>query len=888
MSLPTGTVTFLFTDIEGSTQLWERNPEEMQTTLARHDQLVRNAIQSNNGAVFKTIGDAFCAAFSSATDAVAAAVASQRALSEEKWHEATPIKVRIAIHTGAAESRDSDYFGTTVNRVARLLSTAHGGQTVLSLTTCDLVQDSLGEGVALTDLGEHRLKDLARPERIFQLSHASLSGTFPPLRTLDSSYLPNNLPEQLTSFVGRASELAEASRLLAKERIVTLTGSGGCGKTRLAIQVAAENMEKFPDGVWCAELASVSDPAVVAQTIAGHVGIREEPGQTVVQALVSQLRRKRVLIVMDNCEHLLLECARLAENILKSCPDVRILATSRESLNIAGETTFRVPSLSLPDPRYQSTPQSLEAVESVRLFVDRAKAVVATFEVTVENAPSLSQLCYQLDGIPLAIELAAARIRSLTVDQIAKRLDDRFRLLTSGSRTALPRQQTLRALIDWSYDLLNPAEKATLRRLSVFAGGWTLAAAEAVTVGDPVEDWEVLDFQTSLVDKCLVSYESHKEGERYRLLETVRRYGREKLQESGEEEATLGLHLEWFSRFAAEAGSLVRGPNQKHWLEKLESEHDNLWTALEASRKRKDGGTSAQLALTLGVMLQYRGFLNDAVKAIESGLEALQGSEEAEPLAHARLMYERAGIHQDFGETDQANDLGLRALKIFEDLGDSAGAARVQNLLGQIAMGMGDFFQAAMRFDTSLQLFNEVRDELGVSIVRNNQGVMARREPQGSQDERTERLLQAGEFLQEALKIRRRLEDRMGEAETLNNLGVVSFESRDYDSAWTYYRSALSIERELRRTPGIGTALANLGEVAGILGDRTLAVRFMATSERILRDIHSPLAGAVRSMMLDLAHDMPKDELDGLVAGARNASVEASIESILSAELVTA
>ncbi len=495
VNLPTGTVTFLFTDIEGSTQLWEQHPTAMQAALAQHDAILRQAIEANGGYVFKTVGDAFCAAFPTAPEALNAALETQRALNKTsevlETSEVWPLRVRVGLHTGAAEERDHDYFGPTLNRVARMFSAGHGGQTILSLATYELVRDHLPSGAALRDLGEHRLKDLTRPEHIFQLLAPDLPADFPPLKTLDA--WPNNLPVQLTSFVGREKEMAEIKQQLAplvpsgrggggegRVRLLTLTGPGGTGKTRLSLQTAADLLDAFANGVWLVELAPLADPALVPQTVATALGVREQQGRPVQATLTDYLREKKLLLILDNCEHLVEACASLADALLHACPGLKILASSREALGIAGEAPYRVPSLAIPDPRHLPPLETLTQYEAVRLFIERATTALPAFTVTNDNAPALAQICHRLDGIPLALELAAARVKLLRVEQIAARLDDRFRLLTGGSRTALPRQQTLRALIDWSYDLLSEPERALLQRLAVFAGGWTLEAAEAV------------------------------------------------------------------------------------------------------------------------------------------------------------------------------------------------------------------------------------------------------------------------------------------------------------------------------------------------------------------------------------------------------------------------
>jgi len=466
MTVPSGTITLLFTDIEGSTKLWEAHPEAMQIVLARHDTLLREAIATHDGYVFKTIGDAFCAAFATAPEAVQAALSAQQALVRESWPEPLTLKVRMALHTGAVESRDSDYFGPPLNRVARLLSTGHGGQTLLTQATQERVRDSLPPTATLRDLGTHQLKDLARPEQVYQLQHPELPESFPALKSLSTH--PNNLPQQVTSFIGREKELAEVQERLAQTRLLTLTGAGGSGKSRLALQAAADLLERFPDGVFLVELAPLADPDLVIQTVAGALGLKEESGLSIQATLIESLKSKQILLLLDNCEHVLDASAKLADALMRSCPDLKLLATSREGLGIAGESTYRVPSLSLPDPKQTQTAETLSHFEAVRLFIDRALQTQPSFTVTNENAPALVSICFRLDGIPLAIELAAARARSLSVEEINSKLDQRFRLLTGGSRTALPRQQTLRSLIDWSYALLSPQEKQVLESLSVF------------------------------------------------------------------------------------------------------------------------------------------------------------------------------------------------------------------------------------------------------------------------------------------------------------------------------------------------------------------------------------------------------------------------------------
>ena len=595
-SLPTGTVSFLFTDIEGSTQLSQRYPEAFPAALARHHAILNEAIAAQHGQVFQIIGDAFCVAFDTASDALNAALEAQRGFLREAWNP-TPIKVRMGIHTGEASLGDMDaraggYTGyLTLTRVQRVMSTAYGGQVLLSGASAELVRVHLPEKITLRDMGEHHLKGIISPEHLWQVVAPDLPQDFPPLRSL--SAFPNNLPSQVTSFVGREHELAEVKQLLATTRLLTLTGPGGMGKTRLSLQVAVDVLDTFKDGVWFIELATLTDPALVPITVASVLGVREEHSRPLTATLVNWLRNKQLLLILDNCEHLIEACAEFADRVLHNSRETRILATSRESLAIAGESTYRIPSLEAPDPKDQIPLEILSQYAAVRLFVERATQALATFSLTEANAPAVVQICFRLDGIPLAIELAAARVKAMRVEQIAARLDDRFRLLTSGSRTALPRQQTLRSLIDWSHALLTEPERVLFRRLSVFAGGWTLEAAEQECADDvgaphaaPLQKEDVLDLLTRLVDKSLVVLDEQALEPRHRMLETIREYAREKLLEANESERLRDRHMHFFVQLAEHTEPILQTAQRAEWLPRLEAEHDNLRAALEWACER--------------------------------------------------------------------------------------------------------------------------------------------------------------------------------------------------------------------------------------------------------------------------------------------------------------
>ena len=781
MSLPSGTVTFLFADIQGSTALWDAHPNAMRLALARHDTLLRQAIEDNNGVVFKTIGDAFCAAFATAPDALSAALIAQLALQAEVWTEPITIKVRMALHTGAAEGRDNDYFGQPLNRVARLLSAGHGGQVLLSLPTEELTRDTLPPSTSLQALGEHRLRDLNRPEQVFQLLHPDLPAEFPPLKSPD--HLPNNLPRQLTSFIGREKAIAEVTVLLAKTHLLTLTGSGGCGKTRLALQVAAGVLDQYPAGVWLVELAALSDPALVPQTVAAALGLSEQAGKTFVQTLAEFLASKRLLLVLDNCEHLLSACVHLSDALLRACPHLTILASSREGLGIAGEQTYRVPSLALPDPKQSMTLEQVSHYEAVRLFIERAVSNKADFMVTNASAPALASVCHRLDGIPLAIELAAARVRSLSVEEINTHLDNRFRLLTGGSKTALPRQQTLRALIDWSYSLLTDQEKRLLYRISVFAGGWTLRATEQVSVGEGIAEWEVLDLLTSLVDKSLAIAETQGKTSRYRLLETVRQYARDRLAESEEGMGVRERHRDYFLALAEEVSPKLRGLEQAQCLVMLEEEHDNLRQALTFCREEPEGG---EAGLRLGAALQgfwwIRGHLSEGRQHLS---EVLSRSVVPAPVKARADALNGAGVLARMqGDYAAARAFHEESLTLCRESGNKRGIANSLSNLGGVGQNQGDYAAARTLIEESVTLFRELEDKQGIANSLMNLGNVA--QYQGD-------YAAARALYEESMTLFRELEDKLGIADSLDNFAELAHQERQERRAAPLWGAATAL-----------------------------------------------------------------------------------------------
>ena len=827
--MPRGTVTFLFTDIEGSTKFWEHDPEAMAPALARHNALLQEAIEQNDGYIFKTIGDAICAAFHTAASALAAAIAGQLALAREQWPTSAYIKVRMALHTGAAEVHNNDYSGQPLNRVARLLAAGHGGQVLLSLATQELVRDSLPGGVTVRDLGERQLKDLIRPEHVYQIVVRDLPADFPPLKTLDAR--ANNLPIQSTSFVGREREMQEVKTLLRSTRMLTLTGSGGAGKTRLALQVAADRIDDFKDGVWFVELAPLTDARLVPQAVATVLGIKEQPGVAIGDTMIREAKDKELLLLLDNCEHLVAASAQLSHALLAGCANVHILITSREVLRVSGETIYRMPSLETPDLKAMPSIASLTQYAAVQLFIERALAVKSSFQVTNENAPAVASICHHLDGIPLAIELAAARVRSLSVEEMNQRLDQRFRLLTGGVRTALPRQQTLRALIDWSYDLLHEAEQALFDRLTVFAGGWTLAAAERVCSGEGVDERDVLDLLTSLADKSLVLIEERHGATRYGFLETVRQYARERLQERGQEVRWLDSHLAYFLTLAEEADPQLREVNQQAWLDRLEAEHDNMRSGLAWSLSMEgDSLRGLRLADALRWFWMVRGYLSEGRDWLSKLLAAAPGRQD--PTVRAEALTGGGALARLQGDFSTARALMEESLTIYRELGDQRGVSVSLNGLGNVDNDQGDYPSARARWQESLAINRELGDQRAIIGVLSNLGSLAC--VQG--DYATARTLH-----EEGLAYFRELGVRRGIAAWQSNLAAVDCAQGDYPSARVRWQESLAIYHELGDRQNIAETLEGLANAAFAMTRRDHAARLWGAAERLREEIRAPL-----------------------------------------------
>ncbi len=689
---PVGTVTFLFTDMEGSSRAWDSYPSETRAALQRHDEIVAREVEAHNGAIIleRGEGDSVFAVFTRGSDAVAAAFELQRAFQKEPWPTHVPVRVRMAIHTGEA---GADYRGPHVNRTARIRAIGHGEQILVSGVTAGIVRGTLPENAALIDLGQHRLRDVAETEHLFQLRHPELREEFPPLKSL--SNFRQNLPVQLTSFIGRERERETVRSLINDHRVVTLIGSGGCGKTRLAIQVGADLLEQFPDGVRFVDLAPLSDPSLVLDGIATAVEVKLEQGDAKDDALVRRLEGTKTLIILDNCEHLVRACAEAVSVLLRTGEHVRVLATSREPLGLPGESTWRVPSLSLPDGT--ESVEEVSACEAIQLFVDRAAAAREGFALSAGNAQTIVDICCTLEGVPLAIELGAARMKALSPREIRDRLSDRFRLLTGGRG----RHQTLRSAIDWSYDLLSEQERGLFRRLSVFAGSFELAAVEAIwPESDPLDRIE------QLVDKSLVTVEQLDDDKlRYRLLETLRQYGVERLVEAGEEEDARERHFGHYLA-VAERAYQQRIEDEAASLAALEADHDDFRVALQWARSRPRD--LLRLASALGWFWHLRSHYREGRAWLEQALAANPTGRSREK---ARALWALSMILQWQGKIDAARPLAEEGLELWRETDDRLELALALESVGWSQYTKNDYVAALRSMEECVDLYRELGSE---------------------------------------------------------------------------------------------------------------------------------------------------------------------------------
>jgi predicted ATPase/class 3 adenylate cyclase len=831
--LPTGTVTFLFTDIEGSTKLWEKSPRGMQVALTRHDALLWEAIEGHDGFVFKTVGDAFCAVFPTALGALESALAAQRTLFSEAWgDEIGALRTRIALHTGATHERDGDYFGPPVNRVARLLSAGHGGQVLLSSSTQELVRDHLPPQTHLRDLGERRLKDLSRPERIFQLTAPDLPSEFPPLRTLETH--TNNLPLQATPLIGREREVEAVCGLLRspETRLLTLLGPGGTGKTRVGLQVAAELVDDFEDGVFFVPIAAITDPTLVAPTIARVLGLSQGGARQAEELLEGYLRDRQALLLLDNLEQVV-EAAPVVDRLLSTAAGLKILATSRTLLGLYGEYEFPIPPLSLPDPESLPPLENLTEYEAVKLFVERARAVRPDFFLAEDNAPAVVEICKRLDGLPLAIELAAARIKLLTPQRLLDRLGNRLKLLTGGARNLPERQRTLRNAIEWSYDLLDEGEKLLFGRLGVFSSGSTLEAMEAVCDAEGDLPTDVFEGASSLLDKSLLRQEEGAGGEpRFVMLETISEFANAMLEGSGEAEAVRRAHAEYFLALAEEAEPMLWGAEDAAWLDRLEREHDNMRAALSWAIEHEEGELALRVGGALWRFWYMEGYHGEGRRWLEAALGKEWGAAAAE--ARARALEGLGWLASGQGDLDRAQAAAKEGLKLSTDAGlGEVVAADLQNVLGEaVARQRGDYEWAEELLTESLALHRKAGDIRGVAwSLANLANVSSAR---GNYE-------QAKGLYEEGLALSRELNGAELLGAYLINLGYESLLEGEPERATALNEEAAELYRKRGLRDGLQYALDNLGWATLLRGDYERAETLHKQSLTVSQDLGDKL-----------------------------------------------
>lgn len=824
-----GAVTLLFSDIEGSTARWTMYPEAMPVYLRRHDDLLRSSIETNGGTVFKTVGDEFCAVFASTESAIAAALDAQYALAAQDWCAVGGLRVRMAVHTGAVTERDGDYFGSTVNRVARLLAAGHGGQVLISAEAAEALPADAVARIALRDLGRHRLKDFPELSSIYQLLAPDLPEVFPPLRTVAER--PGNLPQHLPELVGRERDTAELRQRLKEHRLVTLVGAGGVGKTALATQIGADVLQEYEDGVWIAELAPV-DARAVDSTLAGVFGVTSLSDGSIVEALAAQLRGKNVLLIVDNCEHVIHAAANAIHALLRDCAQLRVLATSREPLGVNGENTYRLPVLAIP-PETAVTAQAVSTYGSCALFEERARAQVPAFRITDENAKAVARVCRRLDGIALAIELAAPRLRVLSIDQLADRLAERFRLLTGGKRNVLAHHQTLRALIDWSYELLSENERILLRRTALFPGGWTIGAAVDVCAGDSFEEWDILDHLTTLVDKSLIISDAHGDEQRFRMLESTREYALERLDESGERDAVAGRQADYFYDLAQRADVAWPEVPAKAWIAPLDEELDNFRAALTWC-------SAHDCDLAMGLFGSLEAYWWDA-QPIEGRrwVQDLRGIADVLPHAPltARYWLTAAGVALSLAQEKTAAAAAEKAIDVYEALDDAAGAAAAKRCYGAALIRLGKLDAGEAAAAQALEVFRSIGNRRLIALALRTLATAPIL--RGDLDA-------AATLYREALALSQALGDERGVQIIAGNLAEIEAYAGNYEQALAHGREALEIARERRDWVMVCTLLINITAylfALDRLGEaRTTAREALTAAGEIQSEIHTAVA----------------------------------------------
>jgi len=820
--LPTGTVTFLFTDLESSSRLWEEQGEAMRAALARHDEILRGAVEVQGGQVVKGTGDGLHAVFASAEAAVAAAVEAQRAFGSEAWGSVGPLRVRMGLHTGVAEQRGEDYFGPVLNRAARLTGAGHGGQVLVSAATQELVRDRLPQGSGLVELGEFRLRDLGRPERIFQVVHADLPLEFPRLRTLDA--LPANLPVQVTSFVGREDDVARVVGLLDDASLVTLTGTGGVGKTRLAVQVAAEVVPRFGDGAWFCELGAVDDAEAMAQVVAANLGCLQRPGLSLAESIVEYLKVRELLLVLDNCEHLLDEASELADAVVRSCPKVSVVATSREALDVAGERVVRV--RSLPAPALSARGDELIDSAAVRLFADRAAEAGSDTGWDDRQWAAVGEICRRVDGIPLAIELAAARTTSMSPADVAAHLDERFRLLTGKRRGRVERHQTLRATVEWSYQLLDDDARAVFDRLGVFAGTFDGSAAIAVASGDDLDSWEVTEAISGLVAKSMLAPETSPDGtSRYGMLETLRQFARERLDERGDTDRWRRAQAEHYAASTREIGVGLVGPDHPPWAGRLRADLDNVRAAVGWALERDDP-VERELALRILAPLEEAGRHYPGMGLGALATQAVSAAETAPPELRVPVLSLAAFYEWNQGRTERAQALARDARRdgivttSLNPLGPYLATMIFEMAVGNYAGALESADETRARLDAVDSLYAKASFLGGVASFEAMLGQFE----------------QARADAEQALEFARRSRNVAAIASALHS-SEWALQRDDPAAALAAAEEYLALYRQFSISPGaMGSVLALAGGLRARLGDDAGALKLLHEAVTVARD----------------------------------------------------
>jgi predicted ATPase/class 3 adenylate cyclase len=867
-------VTFLFTDVEGSTRLWEAQPRAMSVALARHDALLHAAIESAGGTVFKTVGDAFCAAFPTPEAAIEAAVVGQKALSATAQEALIPLKVRMAIHSGQAERRAGDYFGPPLNRVARLLATAHGEQIVVTRAAGERARDSLPPGISLRDLGAHALKDLLDAEHVYQVVAPGLTADFPPLRT-PQRYL-HNVPHPATPLIGREQEIATARASLGllssgngkpgrdqqTARLLTLTGPGGAGKTRLSLHLAAELGAEFTDGAAFVPLADVTNPVLVPVAIASALDLGDTSGESPRDLVFAHLRDRHLLLVLDNFEQVM-SAGPLVADLLTRCPRLRVVVTSRERLSLRGEQELPVPPLTLPKtpPRRATADTSAEEAaaaieearhaEAVRLFVSRAQSVKPGFEITAANAAAVVEICSRLDGLPLAIELAAARVRLLSPEALLARFDRRLDVLERGPRDLPARQQTMRDTIAWSYDLLAPDEQRLFTHLSIFAGGATLEAV-AVIAGDPQSGGGMADLELieSLADKSLIQLTGDEP--RIRMLQTIRDFGQERLAETPERQVIAQRHAEYFLALAEESEQLLAGSGQTRWLDLLEREQANLRAAIDWLRDEGQFEEALRLGGALWRFWWLRGDIDEGRHQLES---LLAQDVPLSPAVRAKALNGAGVLAESQGDWDTAARLHEESLEISRRIGDQGCVAWSLNNLGVVAVNQGDYARAQELLDENLAVAEQAHDTASIATALNDLGLIAHSRHDYDQ---------ATALWTRSLTLFRALGDESHVARALNNLGTVAMELGEYERAQDLFSESLALHRHVGDRQGTASTLNNVAEATSSLGDMETAMGLFRESYSLALEGGNRLYAAIAMESLASLTRLQGEELEGV------------------------